>query len=134
MSDTPASKPKQAIGSQFVRFLIVGAIATSAHYTVLIVLREVFGVDPVIGTVIGYATGTIVSYLLNRRFTFETRPAFGRGLAKFVLVNVVGAGLNAMIVWLATSVGAHYMVGQVIATGLVFVFNFAAARYFVFRA
>lgn len=119
---------------QFLRFAAVGAVATVAHYSVLIGLKEVAGVDPVLATTCGFFVGAVVSYSLNRVFTFETRPSFGRGLAKFLVVVGVGAVLNTAIFAFFLRQGLYYLVAQVIATGLVLIWNYAGARLVVFRA
>jgi putative flippase GtrA len=119
---------------QFLRFAIVGAVATSAHYAVMIALVELAHVDPVVATVCGFGVGAVVSYTLNRRFTFETKPEYGRGLAKFLVVIAIGAVLNAGIVAPLIGWGLHYMAAQVIATLIVLVWNFAGSRLVVFRA
>jgi putative flippase GtrA len=118
----------------FLRFATVGAVATAAHYTVLIGLTELGGMNPVGATVFGFAVGAVVSYTLNRRYTFAVRPAFMQGFVKFAIVVGVGAVLNAAIVAFFIRYGLHYMIAQVIATGLVLVWNFTAARLIVFRA
>ena len=66
----------------FLRFAAVGAVATAAHYSVLIALKELAGMHPVWATVCGYGVGAVVSYTLNRIFTFEVKPAYGKGLLK----------------------------------------------------
>lgn len=124
----------RAVVRDFLRFAAVGAVATAAHYAVLIALAELAGVDPVPATVAGFAVGAVVSYTLNRRYTFAVRPAFMRGFVKFAVVIGVGAVLNAGIVALFIGLGLHYLIAQVIATGLVLIWNFAAARLVVFRA
>lgn len=118
----------------FLRFATVGAVATAAHYAVLIALVQFGGVDPVTATVCGFAVGAVVSYTLNRRYTFAVRPAYMRGFLKFAIVIGIGAVLNAAIVALFIRVGLHYMVAQVIATLVVLIWNFAGARLIVFRA
>jgi putative flippase GtrA len=118
----------------FLRFATVGAVATAAHYAVMIALTELGGMDPVAATVCGFAVGAVVSYTLNRRYTFAVRPAYMRGFVKFAIVIGIGAVLNAAIVAFFIRFGLHYMVAQVIATGLVLIWNFAAARLIVFRA
>jgi putative flippase GtrA len=124
----------RAVVRDFLRFALVGAVATAAHYLVLITLAELAGVDPVLATVVGFGVGAIVSYTLNRRYTFAVRPEFMRGLAKFLVVIAIGAVLNAAIVAFFIRTGLHYMIAQVIATGLVLIWNFAASRLVVFRA
>ena len=124
----------RAVVRDFLRFAAVGAVATAAHYAVLIALAEIAGLDPVPATVVGFSVGAVVSYTLNRQYTFAVRPAYGRGLAKFLLVVSIGGVLNATIVALLTAQGLYYLLAQVIATCLVLIWNFTAARLLVFRA
>jgi len=123
----------RAVVRDFLRFAAVGALATAVHYAVLIGLTEVFGVHPVIGTACGALTGGVVSYVLNREFTFTARPAFMRGLVKFIIVISIGAALNAGIVAFFMWVGLWYLFAQFIATGIVLIWNFAVSRVVVFR-
>ena len=121
--------------NQFLRFAAVGAVATAFHYAVMFSLVEFAAVNPVWATVCGFLVGAVVSYSLNRVFTFAaSKPAFGRGLAKFFAVVAVGAVMNAGIVWFLTGQGLHYMIAQVIATVLVLFWNFGSSRLLVFRA
>jgi putative flippase GtrA len=120
--------------NQFLRFAAFGAVATAAHYAVMLTLVEIAGVHPVLATICGSCAGAVVSYTLNRRYTFDARPAFGSGLVKFLVVILIGAGINAGIVWLLMRQGLYYMLAQVIATGIVLIWNFASARLVVFRA
>lgn len=124
----------RAVVRDFLRFAAVGAVATVAHYAVLIALVQFGGVDPVFATVCGFSVGAVVSYSLNRLYTFEVRPAYMRGFVKFAIVIGIGAVLNAAIVAFFIRTGLHYLIAQVIATGVVLIWNFAGARLIVFRA
>jgi putative flippase GtrA len=121
------------IARQFLRFVAVGAAATSVHYVLLIALIEVLEVEPLAATLIGFAAGAVVGYSLNRRYTFDTRPAYASGLIKFLIVIGVGAAINTAIFSFFVRQGLHYMVAQVIATGLVLIWNYAGSRWVVFR-
>lgn len=123
----------RAVVRDFLRFAAVGAVATVVHYAVLIAMTELGSADPVWATVCGFLVGALVSYTLNRLYTFAAKPAFGKGLAKYLLVIAIGAVINAGIVAAFVGAGFHYMIGQVIATGLVLIWNFAGARLLVFR-
>ncbi len=90
--------------------------------------------QPVPAAVFAYICGAIVSYGLNARFTFgETTTAFRKGLAKFLVVNLIGLGLNTLIFSVLVKAQVHYIVAQLIATGLVLFWNYAGARFYVFR-
>ncbi|HYD87855.1 MAG TPA: GtrA family protein [Vitreimonas sp.] len=123
-----------AVVRQIGRFAVVGVIATAVHYAVMVALVEIGRVTPVAATTIGYGFGIVVSYTLNRRFTFQARGTpVAKSFAKFVVLYGVGAFLNGAIVGGLIAVGAHYLLAQVVATGLVLVWNFLGARYVVFR-
>lgn len=119
---------------QFLRFAVVGAAATVVQYSVLVALVELVRVKPVPAAVLAYLCGAMVSYLLNARYTFgETKTAFGKGLIKFLIVNVIGLGLNTAIFTALVHLQFHYLIAQMVATGLVLIWNYAGARLFVFR-
>lgn len=121
------------LARQLVRFVAVGAVATVVHYTILIALVELGGAAPVLSTTAGYAAGTVVSYILNRRYTFKSNAPHLASFPKFVALNAVGMLLNGAIVAALISFGVWYLLAQVIATGLVLIWNFLGARFFAFR-
>jgi len=120
--------------SQFLRFAAVGAVATVVHYAILIALVQFAHVNPVLSTACGFSVAAVLSYVLNRHFTFSHRPVFAHGLAMFFVVGAVGLALNAGIVALLTGQGIYYLFSQFAATGLVLIWNYSAARFVVFRA
>ncbi len=118
---------------QFLKFAAVGAVATAVQYAVLIALKELAGINPVLGTALGFCVGAVVSYALNRHFTFEHRPAFGAGLAKFFLAVGVGFFLNVGIVWVLTQQHVWYLWAAMVATAITLFWNFFSTRMLVFR-
>jgi len=123
-----------AVVRQIGRFAIVGVIATAVHYAILIALVEIGHVKPVIATTLGYCVGVVTSYALNRRFTFTDSAApVATSFAKFVALYGIGAVLNGFIMSAVMALGAPYLLAQVVATGLVLIWNFLGARFVVFR-
>jgi putative flippase GtrA len=122
-----------AAGGQFARFVLVGAAATAVHYALLIGLVEAAGARPVPATVLGSIAGALVGYAGNRQFTFKSGVPHMRGLPRFLLVALAGLVLNAGIMALLSGpLGIHYLLAQVVATGIVLVWNFAANRHWTF--
>ena len=119
---------------QFLRFAAAGAVATAVQYAVLIALVEAAHVGELMAAVLAYLCGAVTSYLLNRRFTFTgTQAGHGQAFAKFMLVNLIGLGINTAIFAGLTHVSLHYILAQMAATALVLIWNYAGARLFVFR-
>ena len=120
---------------QFITFSGVGVVAAVAHYGVLILLVEMGGLSPVIATLWGFIAGAIVSYLLNRRFTFRSDRPHRSAVPRFLAVTAGGFVLNGCAMWLLNEQwGVPYLIAQVIATAVVLFWNFTANRLWTFGA
>jgi putative flippase GtrA len=118
---------------QLVSFGGVGAIATAIQYLILVVLTEGLGAYPVVASTIGYISSALLNYTLNYRFTFASDKPHVVAVQVFALVAVVGSMLNAGIMHLLMQrFDANYLVAQLFATGVVFLWNFFAHRRFTF--
>lgn len=61
-----------------IKYGIVGLLGTGIHVGVLVLLVEMFRVPAVMATTIGFVVTLLVSYVLNRNWTFEPT---GEGVA-----------------------------------------------------
>jgi len=119
---------------QFLTFALVGAFGTAAHYLVLAVLVELFGVRVLGATTAGFVCGAIVNYVLNRRYTFNSSARHAVALPKFLTVATLGASINWLVMALLTGVAdLHYMLAQLLATATVLAWNFIANHAWTFR-
>ncbi|OQA33836.1 MAG: GtrA-like protein [Betaproteobacteria bacterium ADurb.Bin341] len=119
---------------QFFRFSGVGCVSAVAHYGLLILLVQVAGVDAVIASAAGALLGAVVNYALNYRFTFRSNKAHHESVRKFVVVALVGLGLNTLLMWvLVDGLRAHYLLAQVLTTGLVLIWSFSGNRFWTFH-
>jgi putative flippase GtrA len=138
MTDRLLTYPRRigltALARQFSSFLVIGVATTAVHYGVLIALVEAWGLNPVGATSAGFLAAVLLSYLLNRRFTFDERPGFSAGLLKYLATASVGLVLNAGTMALLVRWGLHYVLAQSIASGVALIWNFFAARFVVFRS
>jgi len=115
-------------------FASVGAAWTAAHYVLLIVLVEQVGVDAVWASTGSFVMGAVVNYGLNYRFTFRSTQPHRETAYKFFVIAFAGMLLNGAIMHVAINyLNWHYLPGQIVATGLVFLWNFFANRLWTFR-
>jgi putative flippase GtrA len=139
MPHTELHQPKaaraacQSLPRQFARFAAVGVVGTAMHYGVMLALVEVAGFNPVAGTCAGFLASLGASYTLNRLWTFAKSPPVVRSFAAYLFLCGIGLGINMTIVAAAIAAGFHYMVGQIVATLVALLWNFASARFLVFR-
>lgn len=135
----PASSPVASRGvahflRQFVAFFGVGVIAAVVHYGLLYLLVEAFFYDPVSAALAGYVAGGLVSYVLNRVYTYEAQRGHLEAGWRFGVV----AGIGFVLTWLLmglfhTRLGWHYLLAQVATTGIVLVWSFIAHKYWSFK-
>ena len=117
----------------FVRYTLVGTVATGAHYAVLVTLVEVLRLPPAHASALGALCGATVAYLANRRFTFSSTARHRQVLPRFLLIAALGAALNGLMVWVGTSVlGWHYVVAQGVVTAAVLILTYSLNREWTF--
>jgi putative flippase GtrA len=116
-------------------FTTVGAVATAGHYTLYILLVE-FGIaSPVLSATLGYSLGALISYWLNHRITFRSDRPHRSAMPRFALVVGTGIALNTALVALAyEAFRLQYLLAQLFATMVVFLFNYSASRHWAFAS
>ncbi|CAN2532819.1 hypothetical+protein [Methylocapsa aurea] len=116
-------------------FALVGVVATTLHYAVLVGLVELAAWAPVPGALAGYLSGGIVSYFLNRRHTFASDRPHEETTWRFALVAFVGFCLTYGFMGLFVDrMGAPYLPAQIVTTGVVFFWSYLGNRLWTFRA
>jgi len=101
----------------------------------LVACVELAGLGIVAGSVAGFCSALLVSYALNRHWTFGTgRPGAG-SFWRYALVCVGGLAVNtglmvALVQWLQW----RYLVAQLSVIFIVPLANFLLSRYWAFDA
>lgn len=116
-----------------LRYSLVGAIATAAHYALLIVCVEVGHWQAWAASGFGAIAGSQVAFFGNRRFTFDFRGGLGKSWLRFHVTAIAGAVLGMLIVGGAVRLGVHYLIGQILATLAGLLLTFAINRVWTFR-
>ena len=99
----------------------------------LATLVEGLRVGAVAASSCGAVAGALVNYALNYRYTFRSTRPHRESLAKFAVVSAAGIVLNALVVAVGTTTfGWHYLVAQIVATGVVLGSAFAINRAWTF--
>lgn len=112
---------------------VAGLAGTLAHYAMLIVLVQLYHAEPVAGSTVGAMVGAAINYWLNHRFTFRSTAPHRKALARFLVVAVAGMIVNAAVLFVAIHpLGAHYLLGQLAATGVAFLFTYELNRRWTF--
>jgi len=124
-----------ALFRQFVTFTGVGFVSAIGHYGLLIALVQLAGVGAVAASAAGALLGAWINYSLNYHFTFRSSKRHRDAVLKFAAVASVGLVLNTVFMWVGVElIGAHYLLSQVVTTGLVLIWSFAGNRFWTFQS
>ena len=122
------------LAREFVRFAVVGAVATTIHAAVFALLVETTPLDPVVATAIAFVVAFAAGFALNRTWTFGSRADPVAQLPRYLVVQLVGLALNAAIMAFAVHVQRWSpYAGLALAIVLVPPVTFALARGWAFR-
>ena len=120
--------------TQFLRFIMVGATATLTTYLILIFLVEIWRMNVIGASVLGYVAGIAVNYKLNYGFTFRSERQHRILIPKFVVVALTGLLLNTGLMFIGVNLfGIHYVLAQLAAVAVVLIWSFSINRLWVFK-
>ncbi len=125
----------KGLAGEIGRFGGVGILAAVAHYGTLIALVELFHVAPTAAALAGFVAGGIVSYVLNRSYTFRSDRAHSEALPRFLAIAAVGFVLTGVLMEGLTGwLGVPYILAQLSTTGVVLVWHYIANKLITFKA
>ena len=99
----PASKVT-AFSREFLIYLVCGGVAVSTDFLVYVILLKLTG-GYRLAYFTGYATGTILSFVLNRSITFRVHDAATTRLLIFIAVAAVGYLTSYLALYLMIEFG-----------------------------
>lgn len=119
---------------QFLRFAAVGAIGTAVQYVTLWFGVEHLSTTAVTASAAGYLLGSVVNYLLNYFFTFESGKSHLEAASKYYAVLGVGWCINTGLMALfVVQLQWNYWIAQIVTTGIGLIWNFLGSRFWAFQ-
>lgn len=129
-------RPSNDVRIQLFRYFFVGGAAFAVDFALLFALTEYAGMHYTLSAALSFTAGLAVNYLISIHWVFRDRTLRSR-MAEFIvfaIIGVVGIGLNVSIIWAATEwLSIHYLVSKIVATAIVFLWNFFARKYILFN-
>ncbi|MDO4182776.1 MAG: GtrA family protein [Coriobacteriia bacterium] len=119
---------------QIMKFSVVGVIAFVIDYGLLVLLTSVFGVHYLISATISFTVSVIFNYVASMRYVFTHKEGMSRTreFVIFVVLSVIGLGINNLLMWLGTDlVSIPYFITKFFATAVVMVWNFVTRKMFL---
>ena len=125
---------ESAVRSRFLQYAAVGAVATAAHYAILVGFVEAGWLAPPRAAALGAWVGAQVAFAGNAAFTFRGAPVTLAAWLRFQVTALVGAVLSFALVAAGTRLGVHYLLAQIAATLVTLVVTFEINRRWSFAS
>ena len=119
--------------STFIKYLIIGVFNTIIGYGVIFILMA-FGIIPEIANIIGYIIGILVSYALNKFYTFKTKSKSKKEFFRFIVSMICAYLINLFVLIVLYR---YFHIDKYIATIIASIFytlsGYVFSKYFAFR-
>ncbi len=123
---------------EFIKFGIVGVVGFLVDATVVFMLHEKLGAYG--GRIISFLSAVIVTWLLNRSFTFNRHVRNNdwiKEFTKYISGMCVGGGANLLcytfIMYNATANSKNILIATAIGSIVGMIFNFTLSKFIIFK-
>lgn len=124
------------IAVQFFRYGFVGGLAFLVDFGTLYFLTSILKIHYLISAAAAIIIGLVVNYALSTFWVFTNRVVSNK-IMEFIIFSIigfVGLGLTELIMWFCTEIMLfHYLISKIIATVIVFLWNFIVRKFVLFR-
>lgn len=134
---------RQFLSREFLTFLVVGVVNTLFGTAIMLVLYNVFGCSYWVSSFCDYFFGSILSYFLNKHFTFHYQGTDWRSIVKFAL-NIIVCYLiayslalpltRAALESLQLSKPVVENVAMLVGTVLFMIINYLGQKFYAFKS
>lgn len=121
---------------QFFRYIFVGGFATVADWAVFWLLDKTHPEWMYFSTAVAFTAGLGVNYILSKHFVFSDSSIHNKLIefAVYLVTGLIGLGLTELIMYvLASRLGFDRMLTKIVATIVVFAWNFGSKKILLYR-
>ena len=131
---------KKLFDKTMIKFLIVGVINTLVGNGVMFLLYNLCSAGYTLSTIANYVVGSIVSYFLNKYYTFNKKQKSVKEVLRFIINIVVcyavAYGLAKPLVYTLLSAATPSVkdnLAMLAGSGMFIVLNYFGQRFFAFK-
>ena len=128
------NKKMSKLIKQIMKFGVVGASAFVIDYGIMVFLTEIFQMNYLFSSGISFSVSVIFNYIMSVRWVFyvDTDKDKRQEFILFVVLSIIGLGINQIMMWLAVAkFEVFYMWSKIGATIVVMIYNFVTRKLFL---
>ena len=126
---------------QFISYFGVGGVSALVEWSVFSLLEYLLDVPYLLATVLAFLVSTTTNWILGRTFTFKDsayREKKAKEAVLVFLVSAIGLGFNLILMYLFVDIfgmdtNLLKTAAKILATGLVFLWNFLSRKLWIYR-
>ena len=121
------------LNTKFFKFLVIGVINTTINYFLFALLYLILDWHYLISGTVGFLSGAVSGYILNRRISFKSKVKFTKGGIKYLLIQVSCLALHVSVQYFSVSfLGIMEIYSQIIGIIFTTILIFFLINKFVF--
>ena len=118
----------------FIIYGVVGGLATLVEWGFFRLFSLSLSLHYVLSTTIAYIISTFANWGFGKLLLFREKQNVWKELGRIYLTAIVGWLLNLLIMWLLVDLlRLPEMPAKIVATGLVFIWNFLIRKLVIYR-
>lgn len=126
-------KENKAI-KQLLLYLVVGGIATVVEWVCFYLFVNVGNINYLVSTALAFIVSTFANWLAGKLILFKESQNILAELIKIYATSVAGLLFNLVLMWLMVEqLSMPEMLSKIIATGIVFIWNFVIRKYVIYK-
>ena len=124
------------IGLKFLKFCVVGSAGLGIDFGITYLSKERAKWNKYMANSLGFICAASSNFVLNKVWTFQDHsPDQFIQYGKFVLISLVGVGINNLIIYLLINKKqVNFYWAKLFAIGIVVIWNFVANYNFTFTS
>lgn len=119
-----------------LKYAIIGGLCTVADFTIFLTLTNLLGIHYLLASTVSFSVAVFLNYYLCINFLFTAGIRFSKTveIVSFFGISAIGLLIHQFILFSAVDL-AHLglILSKVIATGVVFSWNYLGRKWFVFH-
>ena len=119
---------------QIFKFGIVGVIAFVIDYGIMVIAKELLGLNVLVSAALGFTISVIFNYIASIKWVFDVNKEKEekKNFVLFIIFSIIGLILTEIIMWFGTDIiKISYLIVKIVATAIVMVFNFITRKMFL---
>lgn len=120
---------------QFFMYLVVGGLATIVEWGFFLFLNSFCGLYYQLATTLAFVASTAANWFFGRLILFHPmKQNTIKELLKIYVVSIIGLLMNLIIMYVAIElIGLKALYSKIIATGIVFIWNFLIRKIVIYK-